>query len=103
MKLQQISTGNYDRSHKIWILYPNGTFSFSGESGAAVYSGGSSASYGSNSGGAGTWRVMDQGGQPVLILNYRGSGERTYRLSTDREDKTYLNGVRTFVTPPNEG
>ena len=103
MKLQQISTGQYDRQHKVWILFPNGTFNFSNEYGGAVYSGGGSAAMGGRSGNAGTWRVVDQGGRSVLILNYRGSGEKVYELSTNAEGWTFLNGVRTFVTPPNEG
>lgn len=103
MKLQQMSLGQYDRQHKVWILFPNGTFSYSNEYGGAVYSGGGSASMGGRSGNAGTWRVVDQGGRSVLILNYRGSGEKEYELSANSEGHTFLNGVRTYVTPPNEG
>lgn len=98
MKLRQISTGQYDASSKTWILNADGSFSYAGDYSGAVYApGGGSASVGNRSGGQGRWRVMGN----TLELRFASGESRTYNLSSDGT-KTFMNGVRTYVTGINE-
>jgi len=91
-------TGGYS-SRKRLYLAPNGSFQYAESGSVSVDVGGA---FGNTAGGdsaTGRWRVVTQGGASFLILNLQ-SGE-VWQLRLDYQDgKTFVDGVRTYVTNP---
>jgi len=75
----------------------DGSFSFSSSSMVSLDVPGASGLSSGGDTGEGSWRVVTQGGQPVLELRFRNGEVRTYNI-TYPNNTLHLNGVRYFMT-----
>ncbi len=78
-------------------LCTDGSFSYSGSSNLSIDTGGAYGYSHGKSGGAGTWEVLNNGGQPVLRLIFNDGTVRQYRISL-QDDRFYLDDTRYFRT-----
>ncbi len=92
--------GGYSSEERI-DLCAAGYFNFSGSSEMTI-SGDNVSGYNSGgSNGNGTWKIVAQGTQLVLILTYYNGQESSYNLEY-KDEKLYLNGYRYFRTTEGE-
>lgn len=101
-RLTYISTytsggGGGTSAHTEIHLCRNGSFSFSSSSMVSVDVPGSSGMSSGGDTGEGSWRVVTQGGQPVLELRFSTGEVRTFNI-TYPNNTLHLNGVRYFLT-----
>jgi len=93
------SAGGYSNKDE-WDLCRDGRFFHGGSSSMSVDVGGASGYSGGQQGGAGQWRIIEQGG--LIGLEYRRADGNVSQHRLDYEDnKTYIDGTRTFVTEDN--
>lgn len=78
-------------------LLSNGTFQARSESSVAVYVEGANGSSGGVKRAAGTWRIYARNGQAILETKYE-NGQIESSLLEDRNNQTFVNGTRWFVT-----
>ncbi len=79
-------------------LCAQGYFQYSDNSDMSISTGGSSAYSYNNNDGAGTWEVVQDGGEPVLQLKFTNGNISEYALTTNQDGHTLLNGSRFFRT-----
>lgn len=96
------SYGGYS-VHRTMDICGKGYFTYSGSSNFTMNASAANAYSFGNSGGDGTWSVIDNGsGGAVLQLNFNDGSTAQYRLGF-QEGKTYLNGERWFRTTAADG
>lgn len=78
-------------------LLSNGTFQARTESSVSVYVEGANGSSGGVKRAAGTWRIYTRNGQAILETKY-ANGQIESSLLEDRNNQTFVNGSRWFVT-----
>ena len=97
------TAGGYSSNQRM-LLYPNGTFEYYSASSVSVQSEGPVYSASGSSGGQGvrrgTWRIVTAQGTSYLALIYEGTMKEEYAELDFRENKTFVDGTRTFVTVP---
>ena len=93
-------SGGYSSEKKLYLA-SDGSYAFRSSSSVSVYVPGASGSSAGRNGQDGRWRVVDQGGQPLLELIAKDGTTELIRLSMDGT-KTFLNGNRWFVVGINE-
>lgn len=103
MESYNTSGGGYGKKIKI-DLCGQGYFNHSAYNSMGMDTGGASAGYGSNNKGTGQWKTyLNAHGQDVLQLNFYNGEVYEYIVTTDEEDKTFLNGDRYFRTYKDSG
>ena len=97
------TAGGYSSNERM-LLYPNGQFEHYSASSVSVQAEGPVYSAGGSSGGQGTrrgtWRIVTAQGTSFLALVYEGSMQEEYTVLDFRENKTFIDGSRVFVTAP---
>jgi hypothetical protein len=93
-------SGGYSSEKKLYLA-SDGSYAFRSSSSVSVYVPGATGSSAGRSGQDGRWRVIEQGGQPLLELLASDGTKELIRLSMDGS-KTFLNGNRWFVVGINE-
>lgn len=97
------TAGGYSSNERM-VLYPNGQFEYYSASSVSVQADGPVYSAGGSSGGQGTrrgtWRIVTGQGTSFLALVYEGSTKEEYSELDYRDNKTYIDGERVFVTVP---
>lgn len=78
----------------------NGQFDYNGSSSMSIDTGGASAFSGGPSGGAGTWKIVTQGENVFLELNWNDGSFGQPRLEYI-DEQTFFDGDRYFITPDN--
>jgi hypothetical protein len=92
-------SGGWTSSEKMF-LYPDGRFEYSTSNQFTVDTGGAFGSGSGRDAKAGTWRILTANGTSFLALVYQGSNTEEYAELDFRENKTFLDGSRVLVTPP---
>jgi hypothetical protein len=93
------TSGGYSRTERM-LLYPDGRFEHYRASSVSVYvdlGSGGSAGEGTR---RGTWRIVSANDSTFLALVYEGAAEEEYARLTFNDNKTFVDGERTFVTDP---
>lgn len=97
------TAGGYSSNERM-LLYPNGQFEYYSASSVSVQSEGPVYSATGSSGGQGTrrgtWRIVTAQGTSYLALVYEGAMKEEYAELDYRNNKTYIDGSRVFVTNP---
>ena len=97
------TAGGYSSNERM-LLYPNGQFEYYSASSVSVQADGPVYSAGGSSGGQGTrrgtWRIVTGQGTSFLALVYEGSMQEEYTELDFRDNKTFIDGSRVFVTAP---
>jgi hypothetical protein len=97
------TAGGYSSNERM-LLYPNGQFEYYSASNVSVQSDGPVYSAGASSGGQGTrrgtWRIVTVQGTSFLALVYEGSRQEEYAELDYRNNQTFIDGSRVFVTNP---
>ena len=81
-------------------LCSDSRFFYSGSSEVSVDASGTSGSSGGPEQGGGQWRIVEQGGQIGIELRWSNGEVTQYQLDY-RNEETYVDGERTFVTDRN--
>ncbi len=89
-------SGGMSSKTELYLL-SNGTFQARSESSVAVYVEGANGSSGGVKRAAGTWRIYARNGQAILETKYE-NGQIESSLLEDRNNQTFVNGTRWFVT-----
>lgn len=106
-KLTFLRTSQYETAKKVMILAADGTFTLAGNSLASISVGpyaeapAATASAIGRQGAEGRWRIVSRGNQAFLVLKASDGSQAEYEL-TLRGTATHLDGVRWFVTDPDE-
>ncbi len=95
--------GGGNSSKRIIDLCSKGYFNFSSNHSMALDTGGAFGSSSNGNQGAGTWRVVNDQGQHILLLSFYNGEVYEYLVTTDEDDKTFLNGERYFRTYKDSG
>ena len=96
MESYNTSGGGYGKKIKI-DLCGQGYFNHSAYNSMGIDTGGASARYGGNNKGTGHWKTyVNAQRQDVLQLNFYNGEVYEYIVTTDEDDKTFLNGDRYF-------
>ncbi|MEL7269951.1 MAG: hypothetical protein AAGL34_10270, partial [Bacteroidota bacterium] len=94
-------TGSYGKKVKI-DLCGEGYFKHSAFNSMSVSGGNYNGGYGNSTKGAGKWEIL-QNDQVILRLNFYNGEQYNYVITTDKDDKTFLNGNRYFRTYEDAG
>ncbi len=101
MKMTYMSTfGDYQGGGSTKIVYAlcsDSSFSYSGSDSMSFDIDAGFGSSHSRAGGAGTWSIRSQGGQPTIHFAFNDGNQRTFQLSR-QGSKTFLDNTRYFVT-----
>jgi hypothetical protein len=97
------TAGGYSSNERM-LLYPNGQFEYYSSSSVSVQSEGPVYTASGSSGGQGirrgTWRIVTAQGTSYLALVYEGTAKEEYAELDFRDNKTFIDGRRAFVTAP---
>ena len=96
------SSGGYNMRRRLYLA-PNGQFEFSSSSTVSVYVPGASGGSSGKDQGTGRWQIVTRDGQTYLVLTWSDGRERSIIRLDYRNNQTFLDGTRTFVTNPGEG
>ncbi len=96
--------GGGSSSKRVIDLCRKGYFNFSSNYSMTLDTGGSFGSSSNANKGAGTWKVIKNAlGESMLQLTFYNSKIHEYTITTDQDDKTFLNGDRYFRTYKDSG
>ena len=91
--------GGGSSSKRIIDLCSKGYFNFTSSYSMALDTGGAFGSSSDANKGTGTWKVIKNTfGKPILQLTFYNGEVYEYVLTTDKDDKTFLDGERYFRT-----
>ncbi|MFX0556952.1 hypothetical protein ACOCEA_09140 [Maribacter sp. CXY002] len=90
------TNGGGSSSKRIIDLCSRGYFNFSSSHNMALDTGSVSGKTSNGQQGAGTWKVIKKEGHHILLLSFYNGEVYEYLVTTDEDDKTFLNGERYF-------
>jgi hypothetical protein len=93
------SAGGYSSNRRM-LLYSNGQFEYYSSSSVSVDVDGASGGSGGQNTQRGTWRIVTAEGKSYLALVFQGTAKEDYVELVFRDNKTFIDGTRTFVTNP---